>query len=178
MERNRATICLNASSLGGDVFEINESENFEKKIRRKQNKVNKRVVATDWPGRKVEQTTEIARNIPSLSQQRSGRKKVHKNSYRMRKVSQDSIITNKTVTLVRDNSSSLISVPHHMELEFSSSSDISISPWSSRPRQRIHLTERVRETQTQIHAVCITVIIFCVVLVFTAIIIRLCTNIT
>ena len=135
--------------------------------------------------RRNEQKTIQTRQKSFLYSQESTKRKIHRQSYKLRKASRDSNVSNKTVTLVRDNSCSIISIPTYLESEYSSTCTSDISPWTtspSRPRQQIDLTKRVithtASRTLQLQAVCITFLMLVIVLGMMGLIIFLITYIT
>lgn len=119
---------------------------------------------------KLENTPErkMSHKSRSLVKQKSSGRILRHQSYVLRKASRDSLLSPKAVTLIRDNSCSLISIPQYGESECSSMSDI--SPWTSslsRPRKQLVLTSRTTTTSTsrvELQAACITLSMFIVVL--------------
>ena len=169
-----------------DVFEKIASEYCEE-IKGRQDYGKKdaaNIILTSSNSRNEQKATQPRQNSFLYSQE-STKRKIHSQSYKLRKASRDSNVSNKTVTLVRDNSCSIISIPTYLESEYSSTCTSDISPWTtspSRPRQQIDLTKRVithtASRRLQLQAVCITFLMLVIVLGMMGLIIFLITYIT
>ena len=112
------------------------------------------------------------------SSQGSSRKQRYQKTQNSRQMSRESIVSTKTVVLVRENSCSLINIPNYLGSELSSCSDTT----SSRPRLQLDLTKEATSTQaarrTQKPALCITCIMSVVVLTAMAAIILILSYLT
>ena len=118
------------------------------------------------------------------SRQGSSRQKLYQKIQNSRQMSRESIVTTKTVVLVRENSCSLINIPNYLGSELINSSDSSlwVTSSTSRPRLQLDLTKEATSTQaargTKKPALCITCIVSVVVLTAMAAIILILTYLT
>ena len=165
-----------------DVFEKIASEYCEEVKRNRHDYIKEDVANLKS---RNEKKLSLSRQKSFLHTQESAKRKIHRQSYKLRKTSRDSNVSNKTVTLVRDNSCSIISIPTYLESEYSSTCTSDISPWTtspSRPRQQIDLTKRVitqgASRRLQLQAVCITFLMLLIVLGIMGLIIFIITYIT
>ena len=185
-EKRKSQFSVKSESYD-DVFEKIASEYCEEVKRNRHDYIKKDVanLRITAPKSRNEQKLSLSRQKSFLYSQESTKRKIHRQSYKLRKASRDSNVSNKTVTLVRDNSCSIISIPTYLESEYSSTCTSDISPWTtspSRPRQQIDLTKRVitqgASRRLQLQAVCITFLMLMIVLGLMGLIIFLITYIT
>ena len=149
-----------------DVFEKTAPEYCEEIKRKRQDYRTKcrnqtTNIRLTSPKTRNEKKAYLLRQKSSISSQESPRRKVQRQRYSLRK--EDSTVSSKTITLIRDNSFSLISIPYYLGSELSSTSETSLWTTSqSRPRLQIDLTKKVPEEDSSIkpklQAICITLL--------------------
>ena len=112
-----------------------------------------------------------SKSANTIPRQYSLRQKHLSHSYRLQKHSKEYTTTTKKLTLVRDDSSSIIIFPEGM-------SDSDTSPWSStptRPRQQLFLTEREphlrKDENLSFQSNCINIFVLILIFIITSIII-------
>ena len=171
-----------------DAFEKTASEHCEEIKRKSQDNETKCMIQSAFvkqisPKQRNKKKTNLLRKNSTISGEEYSRRMFQEEYISFRKESRDSTVSTKTITVLRDNSCSLISIPYYLGSECSSTSENSLWTTSpTRPRLQIDLMKKVPEPRSsikpQLQAICITLLMLTLVLIMVGIILFIVTYFT